>query len=52
MRAALLVVVAFLLTAAQASAQSVRGRVLDAGTSAGIPEVRVTLINEAGGTSV
>ena len=49
MRAALLVVVAFLLTAAQASAQSVRGRVMDAGTSAGIPEVRVTLINEAGG---
>ena len=49
MRAALLIVVAFLLTAAQASAQSVRGRVLDAGTATGIPEVRVTLINEAGG---
>jgi hypothetical protein len=48
MRAALLIVVAIVLTAANASAQSVRGRVLDAGTAEGIPEVRVTLLNPAG----
>ena len=48
MRAVLLIVVALLLTATSASAQSVRGRVLDAGTVVGIPEVRVTLLNAAG----